>query len=85
MEVYPQVLINATVKNEYKSEDKYMQFEEIKQKINELNEEFKDSGRVLIRPSGTEPLVRVMIEGQDIDLITKRAKELANLMEEKLG
>lgn len=85
MEVYPQVLINATVKNEYKSEDKYMQFEEIKQKINELNEEFKDSGRVLIRPSGTEPLVRVMIEGQDIDLITERAKELANLMEEKLG
>ena len=85
MEIYPQVLINATVKNEYKSEDKYMQFEEIKQKINELNEEFKDSGRVLIRPSGTEPLVRVMIEGQDIDLITKRAKELANLMEEKLG
>lgn len=85
MEVYPQILINATVKNEYKSEDKYMQFEEIKQKINELNEEFKDSGRVLIRPSGTEPLVRVMIEGQDIDLITKRAKELANLMEEKLG
>ncbi len=85
MEIYPQVLINATVKNEYKSEDKYMQFEEIKQKINELNEEFKDSGRVLIRPSGTEPLVRVMIEGQDIDLITERAKELANLMEEKLG
>lgn len=85
MEIYPQVLINAKVKNEYKSEDKYMQFEEIKQKINELNEEFKDSGRVLIRPSGTEPLVRVMIEGQDIDLITKRAKELANLMEEKLG
>ena len=85
MEVYPQVLINATVKNEYKSEDKYMQFEEIKQKINELNEEFKDSGRVLIRPSGTEPLVRVMIEGQDIDLITERAKELADLMEEKLG
>ena len=85
MEIYPQILINATVKNEYKREDKYMQFEEIKQKINELNEEFKDSGRVLIRPSGTEPLVRVMIEGQDIDLITKRAKELANLMEEKLG
>ncbi len=85
MEIYPQVLINATVKNEYKSEDKYMQFEEIKQKINELNEEFKDSGRVLIRPSGTEPLVRVMIEGQDIDLITERAKELADLMEEKLG
>lgn len=85
MEIYPQVLINATVKNEYKSEDKYMQFEEIKQKINELNEEFKDSGRVLIRPSGTEPLVRVMIEGQDIDLITERAKKLADLMEEKLG
>lgn len=84
MEVYPQVLINAKVKNEYKSEEQYMKFDEIRQKINDLNEEFKDSGRVLIRPSGTEPLVRVMIEGQDIDLITMRAKELASLMEEKL-
>lgn len=85
MQIYPQVLINAKVKNEYKSEDKYMQFDEIRQGIEKLNAEFDGCGRVLIRPSGTEPLVRVMIEGQDKDLIEKRARELANLMEEKLN
>lgn len=62
-----------------------MKFDEIRNKIESLNEEFKDNGRVLIRPSGTEPLVRVMIEGQDVALITERAEELARLMEEKLG
>lgn len=85
MQVYPQVLINAKVKNELKNEDNYMKFPEIKSAIEELENEFKDSGRVLIRPSGTEPLVRVMIEGKDEALIEKRARELADLFEEKLN
>lgn len=85
MQVYPQVLINAKVKTENKSEENYMKFPEIKKAIEELESEFKDSGRVLIRPSGTEPLVRVMIEGKDEALIEKRAKELAALFEEKLN
>lgn len=85
MQIYPQVLVNATVKNEFKSEDKYMSIPEIKEAIEALDAEFNGCGRVLIRPSGTEPLVRVMIEGQDKELITKRAKELAALMEEKLN
>lgn len=85
MQVYPQVLINAKVKTENKSEENYMKFPEIKKAIEELEAEFKDSGRVLIRPSGTEPLVRVMIEGKDEVLIEKRAKELASLFEEKLN
>lgn len=85
MQVYPQVLINAKVKTENKSEENYMKFPEIKKAIEELEREFKDSGRVLIRPSGTEPLVRVMIEGKDEALIEKRAKELAALFEEKLN
>ncbi len=85
MQIYPQVLINAKVKNEYKSEEKYMQFDEIREGIEKLNKEFDGCGRVLIRPSGTEPLVRVMIEGQDKDLIEKRARELADLMEAKLN
>lgn len=85
MQVYPQVLINAKVKTENKSEENYMKFPEIKKAIEELEAEFKDSGRVLIRPSGTEPLVRVMIEGKDEALIEKRAKELAALFEEKLN
>lgn len=41
-------------------------------------------GRVLIRPSGTESLIRVMIEGENQEYISKKARELANLIEEKL-
>ena len=85
MQVYPQVLINASVKNELKNEENYMKFPEIKQAIEALESEFKNTGRVLIRPSGTEPLVRVMIEGKDENLIEKRARELANLFEAKLN
>ena len=58
---------------------------DIKAMIAELEEEFEDKGRVLIRPSGTEPLIRVMIEGEDIDYITQKAKVLAALLEEKLN
>lgn len=85
MKVYPQVLINAKVKNEFKSEDKYMAVPEIREKISELEVAFAGSGRVLIRPSGTEPLVRVMIEGQNEEEIKRYAEELAHLMEEKLN
>jgi len=41
-------------------------------------------GRVLIRPSGTEPLVRVMIEGENIDYIRAQAEKVAALIEKKL-
>ncbi len=85
MQVYPQVLVNATVKNENKKEEVYMQVPEIKAAIEAIEREFASSGRVLIRASGTEPLVRVMIEGKDVDLIQKRAEELAKLLEEKLN
>lgn len=80
--IYPQVLINAKVSSEKKYD--YEKDEEIKQKIAELEAEFAGNGRVLIRPSGTEPKVRVMIEGENQEYITKRAQEIANLMEQKL-
>ena len=81
--VYPQVLINAKVNNSKK--DEYKNDSDIQNKIKELEDEFKDDGRVVIRPSGTEPLIRVMIEGKDKEYITKRAKELADLVEKKLN
>ena len=83
VQVMPQVLKNATVKLENK--DKYMENEEIAAACNALEDEFAGEGRVLIRPSGTEPLVRVMIEGKDIDYITKKATELADMIERILG
>ena len=83
MEVMPQVLINAKVKTENKNS--YTNDAEIMAEIEKIEKEFDGKGRVLIRPSGTEPLVRVMIEGKDIDVITDRAKNLASLIERKLS
>jgi len=83
MQVLPQVLKNAKVKNENKN--KYLEDEVICKMCKELEEEFKGEGRVLIRPSGTEPLVRVMIEGKDQEYITKKAVEMVKIIEERLN
>lgn len=78
MEVYPQALINAKVPNHKK--EQFMEYAEIAEAIDALEKKFDGQGRVLIRPSGTEPLVRVMIEGKDQEQIEKEAKELADLI-----
>ena len=80
--IYPQVLINAKVSSDKKYD--YEKDTEIKAAIEKLTGEFSGNGRVLIRPSGTEPLVRVMIEGEDQKVITQKARELADLIEKKL-
>ena len=82
IKIYPQVLINAKVSSDKKND--YEKDPEIKAKIESLEKEFSGNGRVLIRPSGTEPLVRVMIEGTDMNYISTKAKELADLIEKKL-
>ena len=83
MTIYPQVLVNAKVKNENKN--KYLEDIIIEEKIAEIEEHFHGKGRVLIRPSGTEPLVRVMIEGEDQEELESIARELADLIVERLG
>ena len=81
MKAYPQVLINAKVSSEKKYD--FDKNEEIKSEIEKLEKEFNGNGRVLIRASGTEPLVRVMIEGEDTEYIEQRAKQIADLIAEK--
>ncbi|MBO5657664.1 MAG: phosphoglucosamine mutase [Agathobacter sp.] len=78
MEVLPQALVNAKVPNHKK--ENYMEYAEIAEAIGKLEEKFQGEGRVLIRPSGTEPLVRVMIEGKDQKEIEEEAKKLADLI-----
>ena len=82
MEQMPQVLVNARVNNAKKNS--YMDVAEIKDAIDALSAKFENEGRVLIRTSGTEPLVRVMIEGKDINVMQQEAEKLAKLIEEKL-
>ncbi|MCI9139957.1 phosphoglucosamine mutase [bacterium 1XD42-8] len=79
MEVLPQALVNAKVPSHKK--EKYMDYPEIAEAIHQLEEKFAGEGRVLIRPSGTEPLVRVMIEGKDQKKIEEDAKKLADLIQ----
>lgn len=83
MTIYPQVLKNAHVKNENKMA--YQNDEVIMDKIREVEAYFHGNGRVLIRPSGTEPLVRVMIEGNQLDVLETYAGELKELIETRLG
>ena len=80
MTVLPQALVNAKVSNHKK--DKYMEYPEIAEAIQKLEEKFAGEGRVLIRPSGTEPLVRVMIEGKNQEEIDEEAKKLADLIQD---
>lgn len=82
MQVLPQALVNATVPNHKK--ESYMEYPEIAEAIEELEAKFAGEGRVLIRPSGTEPLVRVMIEGKDEEQIREEAVKLADLIEKNM-
>ncbi|RQD68833.1 MAG: phosphoglucosamine mutase [Tindallia sp. MSAO_Bac2] len=83
MKSYPQVLVNAKVQNKLK--DQYMDDPEICSEIKCLEKEMDGKGRVLIRPSGTEALVRVMLEGEDQEKLSRLAKKLAKVIEERLG
>ncbi len=83
IKIYPQVLVNAKVTNENKK--RYMEDEEVVKAFDEVSAKLGDTGRLLVRPSGTEPLVRVMIEGEDTESITEMAEELADMLSKKFG
>lgn len=80
---FPQVVVNAKVRDSLKH--KFMEDDDIAAMCRSLEDEFGENGRVLIRPSGTEPLVRVMIEGENTAYIKHKAELLAALIESRLG
>ncbi|WP_066889947.1 phosphoglucosamine mutase [Clostridium nigeriense] len=82
MKELPQVLVNAKVPNDKKNI--YLEDEEIVNEIKKIEETLHGAGRVLIRPSGTEPLVRVMLEGENQEEIDKMAHGLVDLILSKI-
>lgn len=82
MSRFPQVMINVKVSNEGKL--RFYTDKEIKKEIAEADERLGDRGRILVRASGTEPLIRVMVEGEDSSEITSIANQAAELVRERL-
>lgn len=82
MEVFPQTLVNVRVSDFGKA--RFPRDEEIKKAIEAAEKELGDDGRVLVRVSGTEPLVRVMLEGKDEEKINVLAQELVQVIKERL-
>ena len=79
----PQALINVKVDNSKKNT--WDKNETIMSFINEANQKYKDEVRILVRKSGTEPLIRVMTEGDDKQLVHKLAEDIAHLIEKELN
>ncbi|MGS2718137.1 phosphoglucosamine mutase [Eionea flava] len=81
MHKMPQKMINVRIKQKVD----LSQIDEIQVAISNAEQQLADKGRVLLRPSGTEPLIRVMVEGEDQVLVGRLAKELADVVSESLS
>lgn len=83
MDKYPQVLVNVNVTKEGKTS--FGEDVEINVLIKKYEEELNGDGRILIRASGTENLIRVMIEGKNTEEISRMANDIADLINKKFG
>lgn len=83
MTVYPQTIVNVRVSAEGKL--LFYTNEEVNTAIEKVKETLNGDGRIVVRPSGTEPLIRVMVEGRDNDEIQKLADDVAKVIKNVLG
>ena len=83
VEKYPQILRNVTLSNA--SAKEVMEDVSLQKAVSEAESQLGDSGRILLRPSGTEPLIRVMVEGRKADQVSSLADELAGVVEALAG
>jgi phosphoglucosamine mutase len=81
MKVYPQVLLNVRDVDHHRLHSDDV----IADAVKTANERLGDTGRVLLRPSGTEPLVRVMVEAEDHEQAERIAEELAGIVRSRLA
>lgn len=80
VKLYPQVLINVR----FEQQREIIGLPQIQAALREAEQELAGQGRILLRPSGTEPLIRVMVEGSDAEKVNATAKHLADLVREQL-
>ncbi len=83
MRNYPQTTVNVTVSNDGKLA--FYTDVDVKAAVEEAKQILDKKGRIVVRPSGTEPLIRVMVEGEDPETIQELARKTAQVIEEKLG
>lgn len=76
LQMYPQVLKNVA------ADKSVVEHSIVQQAISDIERDLKGKGRVLLRASGTEPLIRVMVEGEDISTVNTKVKELADIVTE---
>lgn len=81
IELYPQILINVEVERKHDLKTN----PEIEEVIKTAERTLAGKGRILVRSSGTEPKVRVMLEGEELTLITKLGKDISKVIKEVLG
>ena len=78
--LYPQILTNVEIRQRHD----LTTIPEIEEAIKTAQKRLSGKGRVLVRPSGTEPKIRVMLEGEDLKVITKLSKDIAKVIREKM-
>lgn len=83
MQVYPQVILNVRADKEMKRMVKLD--EGVLKRQRQLEEGMNGNGRILVRPSGTEPVIRIMVEGLDREAIMNAAKSMEQIIIERLG
>ena len=83
MQRFPQVMVNVTTGPEGKL--RFYTDDEVKESIEKAKAALGDSGRIIVRPSGTEPLLRVMVEGEDEEQINALANEVADVLRRRLA
>ncbi|HMK50602.1 MAG TPA: phosphoglucosamine mutase, partial [Thermodesulfovibrionales bacterium] len=81
IKLYPQILTNVVV--EHRQDIKT--FPEIEDAIQSAEKKLQGRGRILVRPSGTEPKIRVMLEGEDLKLIRRLGQDIAKVIQEKMA
>ncbi len=83
MKRYPQTMVNLKISKEGKIA--FYTDKEINKKLDEAKKLLGTSGRIVVRPSGTEPLIRVMVEGSDIEQIEQIANDVADTIKDRLA